>query len=122
MPANRDSWVFVLLVISASAVLVSLPVAETFLAMACVAWVAGRPKPIVGVPAWICLIGTGSLWLTAKATGRKSAFTYQTYTGLVQDAAPSHQSASDDLGYRPRTFQAGLATLASLRDCLGRPR
>src|SRR5438128_2309186 len=47
MPANRDSWVFVLLVISASAVLVSLPVAQTFLAMACLAWVAVRPKPIV---------------------------------------------------------------------------
>jgi NADH dehydrogenase len=80
----------------------------------------GRPKPIAGVPAWICLMGAGVFWLAGKATGRKSAFTYQTYTGLVQDAAPSNQAARDDLGYRPRTFRDGLATLTSLRNCLGK--
>jgi NADH dehydrogenase len=78
----------------------------------------GRAKPIIGVPAWICLLGAGILWLVCKATGMKNAFTYQTYTGLVQDAAPSHRAAADDLGYRPRPFREGLATLESLRDCL----
>src|SRR4051812_41929332 len=47
MPANRESWVFVLLVISAAAVLVSLPVAETFLAMAFLGLIAIRPKPVI---------------------------------------------------------------------------
>src|SRR5437867_4504181 len=47
MPANRDSWVFVLVLIAAAAVLVSLPEAETFLAMAFLGWIAGRPKSIV---------------------------------------------------------------------------
>lgn len=79
----------------------------------------GRRKPIVGVPAWICLLGAGLLWIAGKATGRKSVFTYQTYTGLVQDAAPSPRAAREDLGYRPRTFREGLATLTSLRNCLG---
>jgi hypothetical protein len=78
----------------------------------------GRAKPIIGVPAWICLLGAGILWLVCKATGMKNAFTYQTYTGLVQDAAPSHRAAAEDLGYRPRPFREGLATLDSLRDCL----
>ncbi len=80
----------------------------------------GRPKPIVGVPAWICLLGLGALWLLEKATGRKSAFTFQTYTGLIQDAAPSHLAAAQDLGYRPRGFREGLAGLVSLRGVLGK--
>ncbi|MDB5051525.1 MAG: hypothetical protein JWO30_4596 [Fibrobacteres bacterium] len=81
----------------------------------------GRPKPIVGVPAWICLLGVAALWARDKATGGKTAFTWQTYTGLVQDAAPSHQAAERDLGFRPRPFREGLATLVSLRDCLKNP-
>ncbi len=78
----------------------------------------GRPKPVVGIPAWLCLPGIALLRAWAKLTGRENPFTYQTYTGLVQDAAPSHQSAQDDLDYRPRPFHQGLATLVSLRDCL----
>jgi NADH dehydrogenase len=78
----------------------------------------GRPKPIVGVPAWICLMGAGALWALSKATGRPGGFTYQTYTGLVQDAAPASDSAREDLGYKPRGFTEGIASLASLKDCL----
>jgi O-antigen ligase len=47
MPANRDSWVFVLILTAAAAVLVSIAAAETLLAMACLAWIALRPRPIV---------------------------------------------------------------------------
>lgn len=78
----------------------------------------GRPKPMLGVPAWICLLGAATLWAWSKITGATSAFTWQTYTGLVQDAAASHKPASEELGYRPRAFREGLATLVSLRDCL----
>jgi NADH dehydrogenase len=78
----------------------------------------GRPKPIVGVPAWLCLLGAGALWALSKITGRPSGFTYQTYTGLVQDAAPVPDAAREDLGYQPRAFSAGIASLASLKDCL----
>ena len=47
MPANRDSWVFVLMLTAAAAVLVSIAAAETLLAMACLGWIAVRPKPIM---------------------------------------------------------------------------
>ncbi len=78
----------------------------------------GRSKPVVGVPAWLCLPGIALFWAWSKATGRNNPFTWQTYTGLMQDAVPSHQSARDDLGYHPRPFHQGLATLESLRGCL----
>jgi nucleoside-diphosphate-sugar epimerase len=83
----------------------------------------GRPKPILPVPAWICLLGLAGLGLWAKLSGRRSAFTYQTYTGLIQDAAPSHRAAEEDLGYRPRPFREAVAHLRSLRGVLaqGRP-
>ncbi|MDB5102564.1 MAG: hypothetical protein JWP91_253 [Fibrobacteres bacterium] len=78
----------------------------------------GRPKPVLGVPAWVCLPGISALRAWSRISGSENPFTYQTYTGLIQDAAPSHQSAREDLGYQPRPFHQGLATLASLRDCL----
>lgn len=78
----------------------------------------GRPKPVVGVPAWICLPLAIAFGALAKATGRDTGFNYQTYTGLVQDAAPSPREAAEELGFNPRSFEAGLETLASLRGCL----
>lgn len=78
----------------------------------------GRPKPVWAVPGWLCLSAVAVLWTWCKTTGRPNPFTWQTYTGLVQDAVPSHQAAREDLGYHPRPFHQGLATLTSLRDCL----
>jgi len=78
----------------------------------------GRPKPVVGVPAWICLPLAIAFGTLARATGRDTGFNYQTYTGLVQDAAPSSREAREDLGFNPRTFRDGLQTLNSLKDCL----
>lgn len=81
----------------------------------------GRPKPIVGVPKWICLMGVAGLALWSKVSGSKNPFTLQTYTGLIQDAAPQDVGARMDLDYNPRKFHDGLATLVSLRDCLRTP-
>lgn len=78
----------------------------------------GRPKPIWSIPGWMCPPAIALLWAWSRVMGRENPFTWQTYTGLVQDAAPSHGAAREDLGYRPRPFHQGLATLASLRDCL----
>jgi len=47
MPANRDSWVFVSVVIAAAAVLVSIAAAETVLAIACLGWIVLRPRAVV---------------------------------------------------------------------------
>lgn len=81
----------------------------------------GRPKPIRALPAWICLAAVGASWILARATRRPPFFTWQTYTGLVQDAGFPPDPARADLGYAPRSFRAGVATVASLRDCLRSP-
>jgi NADH dehydrogenase len=81
----------------------------------------GRPKPIRGLPAWICLGAVAAGWLLAKATRRPTFFTWQTYTGLVQDADFPPDLACAELGFAPRPFSAGIADLASLRACLGAP-
>jgi O-antigen ligase len=47
MPRNRDSWVFALTLLSASAVLVSIAGSETLLAMAALAWILHRPRTVV---------------------------------------------------------------------------
>lgn len=79
----------------------------------------GRPKPIWGVPDWICRLAVTLFSSWYQATGTSNPFTWQTYTGLVQDAAPFDASARVDLNYRPRKFSEGVATLTSLRNCLG---
>lgn len=78
----------------------------------------GRPKPVIGVPAWICLPAAAVLGAMARITGRDLGFDYQTYTGLVRDAAPSCREAREDLGYRPRPFRQGVETLGALKGCL----
>src|SRR5436853_6547661 len=45
MSENRDSWVFVFTVAAAAGVLVSIVAAETFLALACLAWLVVQPRP-----------------------------------------------------------------------------
>jgi NADH dehydrogenase len=77
----------------------------------------GRPKPIRSLPAWLCLCAVAASWAYSRLGGRPF-FPWQTYTGLVQDAAFPPDAARADLGWRPRPFRAGVATLASLRDCL----
>lgn len=80
----------------------------------------GRPKPCLGFPLWLGLAAAAAAWLASRITGRGSALTVQSLTGLVQDAAPADAAPAADLGYRARTFREGLATLHSLRGCLAR--
>lgn len=80
----------------------------------------GRPKPIVGFPLWLGLLLAGAARAAAALTGRAGALTVQSLTGLVQDAAPEDPVPAADLGYRPRPFREGLATLVSLKGCLSR--
>ena len=81
----------------------------------------GRLRPVRSLPAWICLCAVGAAWIWAKVIRRPPFFTWQTLTGLLQDADAPCDAARADLGYAPRPFRAGLATLASLRDCLKAP-
>ncbi len=78
----------------------------------------GKRKPIVSVPAWLCRLAVAAAWVIGKILRRPPAFTWQTYTGLIQDADFPCDAARADLGYSPRTFPEGIATLASLRSVL----
>jgi NADH dehydrogenase len=81
----------------------------------------GRPKPIRSLPGWLCLAAVGAAWVVSKASRRPPFFTWQTYTGLIQDADFPCDAARADLGYAPRSFREGIATLQSLRNRLGAP-
>src|SRR5262249_36561126 len=56
MPRSRDSWVFALTLMTAAAVLVSIAAAETLLAMACLAAIVRRPRPMVW-PSYVIPLG-----------------------------------------------------------------
>lgn len=78
----------------------------------------GADKPIRSLPAWACLCAVGVARALSALTGRPPFFTWQTYTGLIEDADWPCDEAKADLGYAPRTFDEGIGSLASLRGCL----
>jgi NADH dehydrogenase len=80
----------------------------------------GRPKPILGFPLWLGFLFAAAARAWSLASGRDSAVTVQSLTGLVQDAAPEDADAARDLGYRPRSFREGIPSLRSLEGCLAR--
>jgi len=51
MRTKRESWIFVLTVLSAAASLVSIAASEILLALACLLWIAIRPRPFL-IPAY----------------------------------------------------------------------
>jgi putative inorganic carbon (HCO3(-)) transporter len=63
MRRSRDSWVFVLTLMTAAAVLVSIAGAETLLAMACVAWIVLRPRTVIW-PSYLVPLGAFMLTTT----------------------------------------------------------
>ncbi len=76
-------------------------------------------KAVVGVPVWMCRIGVSVVAFYCRITGAENPFTWQTFTGLVEDAIASGNSAVDysaeeDLQFQPRKFRDGLAGLVSL--------
>ena len=78
----------------------------------------GRPKPVLGIPAWLCLLAIAASRAWSLISRRPPAFTWQTYTGLVQDADFDSAAAHADLGYAPRAFAEGLNSLTSLHGSL----
>lgn len=80
----------------------------------------GRPKPVVGFPLWLGFLLAGAVRAWSRVSGRDSAITVQSLTGLVQDAVPRDPDAIRDLGYRPRPFREGITTLRALEGCLAR--
>lgn len=78
----------------------------------------GRQKPVVGFPLWMGHLLVAAAWVGSRLFRRAHVLTRQSLTGLVQDAVPVDPAPAADLGYRPRTFREGIATLHSLRGCL----
>jgi NADH dehydrogenase len=78
----------------------------------------GRRKPIVPVPVTVCRVLARAARLAASITGQEPLLTWQTISGVIQDADLDHTAARNDLGYRPRQFSAGLKELITLKNCL----
>ena len=90
MPRSRDSWVFALTLMAAAAVLVSIAVAETLLAMACLAWMVTGPRPIVW-PSYLVPM---------------AAFMVSTVVALLMSPQPEHRR---QLCTKIRSFCPGTA-------------
>jgi nucleoside-diphosphate-sugar epimerase len=80
----------------------------------------GRRKRVLGVPLALAYVPAAAAWAYGRVSGRPHDLTVQSLTGLCQDAVPEDPEASRDLGWRPRSFREGLATLRSLEGCLAR--
>lgn len=80
----------------------------------------GRRKPVLGVPLALAFLPAAAAWAYGRAFRRPHVLTVQSLTGLCQDADPEDPGPSRDLGWRPRSFREGLASLRSLEGCLAR--
>ncbi len=69
----------------------------------------GTPKKMVGIPIWMCRVGVVVIAFYCRVTGAENGFTWQTFTGLVEDAIARDNMAAEDLLYLPRTFRDGLS-------------
>jgi nucleoside-diphosphate-sugar epimerase len=76
----------------------------------------GKSKVIIPIPKWLCRLTVIGLAMACRLTKIRNPFTWQIYSGLVQDALAPDRLTQTDLDYHPRTFFEGLATLKSLRN------
>lgn len=78
----------------------------------------GKQKPIVAVPVPLCRSMAALFTLAGKIPGFQSQFTWQTISGITQDANLDNTQAKKDLHYNPRSFSEGIKELKNLKDCL----
>ncbi len=74
----------------------------------------GTPKPFIHLPVWFCRILAAAAEFGAQRTGRQPLLTWQTITGMTQDANPDITPACKDLGYNPIGFTEGLKLVGEL--------
>jgi NADH dehydrogenase len=78
----------------------------------------GKEKIIIPIPVALCIL-LAKLWAPlARLGNHRTTFTWQTITGMVQDAALDNHSAVKDIKYNPRPFSEGIKELRSIKDCL----
>jgi NADH dehydrogenase len=68
----------------------------------------GINKPFIHIPVSLCRLLAVAAMIVAKISGRKPLLTWQTISGVTQNADLDNSSARVDLGYCPRTFSEGL--------------
>jgi len=54
----------------------------------------------------------------AGLTGKEPLLTWQTISGIIQDADLDISDAEKDLGFAPRPFEKGIKELYMIKDCL----
>lgn len=78
----------------------------------------GKKKVIVPVPVVICRLLALAARGLSLVTGKEPLLTWQTISGIIQNADLDNRQARQDLGFDPRGFTQGLGELASLKNCL----
>ncbi len=81
----------------------------------------GHNKAMIFIPVTLCRLLALSAYLYGKIFKKNPLLTWQTISGVTQDAIGDYQEAQDDLNYRPRSFEVGLKNLHSLKNCLQTP-
>jgi len=76
----------------------------------------GEKRPILPIPLPICRILSLTERVLSKMTHHEPVLSWQTISGVTQDANLDPTEAMNDLGYSPRTFEEGLTQLVSLKN------
>ena len=75
----------------------------------------GCKKPVLTIPVSFCRLAAWLLNLFSPWLVKEPLFTWQTISGVTQNANLDNSDAVRDLGFCPRTFKEGLETLKSLK-------
>jgi nucleoside-diphosphate-sugar epimerase len=78
----------------------------------------GKRKPIIPLPVLMCRILALVSRGVSVLTGLGPLLTWQTISGIIQNADLDNTEARKDLGFKPRGFSEGIKELKSLQGCL----
>jgi len=78
----------------------------------------GKEKKIISIPIWLCHVMIFGFALRTKIFRTQNPFTFQIFTGLIQDADFFDEISKIDIDFNPRSFSEGIASLKSLKNIL----
>ena len=76
----------------------------------------------IHIPVNVCKLLAFLSILLAKLSKKQSLLTYQTITGVTQNANLDNSAAVADLNYHPRPFSEGIKELKMIKNCLVEPK
>ncbi len=68
----------------------------------------GKKKRIIAIPVALCKLLSFVSYGISLVSGKTPLLTWQTISGVTQNAVLDHAEAHEDLGYTPRSFDEGL--------------